>query len=193
MTVRRAAVPRSSAVPSTSRRVRCGRSGPFVERLGEVGLRFSNYGALDHGSGARRRGLRGAHLPGSDPARGRPGAPVPVHQRPVPQPGRRGWRASRKRAADRPRQGPPLLPRFVGMPDGERFVPVEAGHPRRGHSTASSRGMRVIGSTRSGWTRNADRRSRRRRPRTSATARPGVSPPPPPLGRRSCGSRSTTP
>ena len=49
-----------------------------------------------------RRGLRGARLPGAHAARGRPGASVPVHLRPVAQPrGRRARPVERRRSASR--------------------------------------------------------------------------------------------
>ena len=44
-------------------------------------------------------------LPGADPARGRPGPPVPLHLRPVAEPRRPGARSRRRRRAVRPGQG----------------------------------------------------------------------------------------
>ena len=55
-----------------------------------------------------------------------PGPPVPLHLQPVAEP-RRGRRAIPSRAERRFARVkvPPLLPRFVALPDGERFVPLE--------------------------------------------------------------------
>ena len=70
-------------------------------------------------------GVRGADLPGAHAARRRPGAPVPVHLEPVAEPrGRRARPRPPARSAS-PGKVPPLLPRFVVLPDDERFVPLE--------------------------------------------------------------------
>ena len=65
--------------------------------------------------------LPGAHAPGHGP-----GPSVPVHLQPVAQPHGPG-RPTRSPGASRIARVkvPPLLPRFVVLPDGERFVPLE--------------------------------------------------------------------
>ena len=77
--------------------------------------------ARPHGAGLRR-----PDLPGADPARRRPGAPVPVHLRPVAQPRRRGAQPGHRRRALRPGQGPadpaPLRTRVSA---DSAFVPLE--------------------------------------------------------------------
>ena len=63
--------------------------GRRARRCEEAGIRFCDWDDLD-----RRRpdpprgGLRGARLPGPHAARGRPGAPVPLHLEPVAEPRR---------------------------------------------------------------------------------------------------------
>ena len=115
------------AIDLTARQMRAFQA--IVEGLGEVGLRFSNYDlARPRRSGARRCGLRGAHLPGPHPARGRPGAPVPVHQRPLAEPGRRRRSAARQRAADRSGQGPAAAAAIRRHAGRRAFRPGGAGH-----------------------------------------------------------------
>ena len=72
-----------------------------------------------------RRGVRGAHLPGAHAAGGRSRPSVPVHLPPVAQPGRRRARPVTAQRRFARVKVPPLLPRFMVLPDGERFVPLE--------------------------------------------------------------------
>ena len=80
--------------------------------LEEAGIRFADWDELDDADRAvARRGVRRARLPRAHPARGRPGAPVPLHLQPLAQP-RRASSATRRRASDRFARVkvPPLLP-----------------------------------------------------------------------------------
>ena len=72
-----------------------------------------------------QRGFSGADLSGAHPARGRPGTPVSVHLQPLAQPRGDGPRPARHQPRFARVKVPPLLPRFIGLPDGQRFVPLE--------------------------------------------------------------------
>ena len=58
-------------------------------------------------------------------AGGRPRSPVPLHLEPLAQPGGRGQDPATGEGRIARVKVPPVLPRFVVMPDGERFVPLE--------------------------------------------------------------------
>ena len=77
-----------------------------LPKLAAEGIELVRWADLDAAERERLRTLLpGADLPGADAAGRRPGAPVPVHLRPVAQPGRRGARPGRRPGAVRPGQG----------------------------------------------------------------------------------------
>ena len=87
------------------------RAGPRLRRgdparAGRAGHRDPALGRADRGrAGPDGRPVRRADLPGADPAGGRPVAPVPLHLRPVDQPGRAGPQPRDRGPAVRPGQG----------------------------------------------------------------------------------------
>ena len=137
---------------------------------------------------APRRGLRASGSSRCSRRCGRSRPPVPVHLEPVAQP--RG---------DRPRPDtgerrfarvkvPPLLPRFVVLPDGERFVPLE--QVIAAHLDALFPGMESRSTAPFRVTRNADLTARGgggRRP--ARRGRDGAAPPPLRPGRAPRGRR----
>ena len=79
----------------------------LVPALADAGVRLSDWSSLDDDDRALPgRRLPPRDLPGADPARRRPGPPVPLHLEPLAQPGGRGRRPGDRRAADRPGEGP---------------------------------------------------------------------------------------
>ncbi len=80
------------------------------------------------GEGTARRVLREQDLPGADPARGRPGAPVPVHLRAVAQSRRPGARRRRRPERFARVKVPNNVPRFVVVSQSAveaEFLPLE--------------------------------------------------------------------
>jgi polyphosphate kinase len=127
----------------------------LVEELDAVGLRFSNYDALDNGD---RRHLDGVFEERVFPVL-TPLAVDPAHPFPyisdlslnlavvVGSTEAGAQRIARIKV-------PPLLPRFVVMPDGERFVPLE--QVIAAHLDRLFPGMRILGHYPFRVTRNAD-------------------------------------
>ncbi len=145
---------RTRAIDLTARQMLAFRA--IAERLGEVGLRFSNYDSLDR----EDRGYVDAVFEDRIFPVLTPLAVDPAHPFPyisdlslnlavvVAAPGSpRDQRIARVKV-------PPLLPRFVVMPDGERFVPVE--QVIASHLDRLFPGMRVVGQYPFRVTRNAD-------------------------------------
>ena len=127
----------------------CSAQGARCPRSPSSGIRLVAWSELDDDERAHLAArLRGADLPGADAARGRPGAPVPVHLEPLAEPRGRGAR-SRHAASSRFARVkvPPLLPRFLALPDGERFVPIE--QVIAAHLDALFPGMEIVSTTRS--------------------------------------------
>ena len=79
------------------------RIGPELAEHGIEILRWKELSATR--TGQPRRPVPEADLPGAHPAGGRPGASVPVHLRPVPQPRRHDRRPAHRRDGVRPGQG----------------------------------------------------------------------------------------
>ena len=85
-----------------------------VPALAPRDIRIVHWDDLDRGPRERLAELLPrADLPGAHPARGRPGAPVPVHLRAVAQPGRRGARPGQRAGTVRPGQGAQQRARLV--------------------------------------------------------------------------------
>ena len=127
-----------------------------AERLGEVGLRFSNYDSLDREDrGYVDSVFEDRIFPVLTPLAVDPAHPFPYISDlslnlavVVGAPGnRRDQRIARVKV-------PPLLPRFVVMPDGERFVPLE--QVIASHLDRLFPGMRIVGQYPFRVTRNAD-------------------------------------
>ena len=141
------------AIDLTARQMRAFRA--IVERLGEVGLRFSNYGSLDLGDRENVDSVFEERIfPVLTPLAVDPAHPFPYISDlslnlavVVGAPRGSEQRIARVKV-------PPLLPRFVVMPDGERFVPVE--QVIAAHLDRLFPGMRVIGQYPFRVTRNAD-------------------------------------
>ena len=72
-----------------------------------------------------RRRVQPADLPHPHPAGRGPGPSLPLHLRPVAQPGGAGGDPGSAEERIARVKVPPLLPRFVVLPDHQRFVPVE--------------------------------------------------------------------
>ena len=145
---------RSRAIDLMARQMLAFRS--IAERLGEVGLRFSNYDSLDRDDrGYVDSVFEDRIFPVLTPLAVDPAHPFPYISDlslnlavVVAAPGsRRDQRIARVKV-------PPLLPRFVVMPDGERFVPVE--QVIASHLDRLFPGMRVVGQYPFRVTRNAD-------------------------------------
>ena len=153
----------------------------IAELLEEVGLRFSNYDSLDREDrGYVDSVFEDRIFPVLTPLAVDPAASLPLHQRSLTQPcrGRGGARSRRDQRIARVKV-PPLLPRFVVMPDGERFVPVE--QVIASHLDRLFPGMRVDRPV--PVPRDAQRGSGARGGggRGSAQRGPGVPAPPPPV------------
>jgi polyphosphate kinase len=141
------------AIDLTARQMRAFRA--VVERLGEVGLRFSNYASLDLGDREHVDSVFEDRIfPVLTPLAVDPAHPFPYISDlslnlavVVGAPRGSEQRIARVKV-------PPLLPRFVVMPDGERFVPVE--QVIAAHLDRLFPGMRVIGQYPFRVTRNAD-------------------------------------
>ncbi len=141
------------AIDLTARQMRAFRV--IVQRLGEVGLRFSNYGSLDLGDRDYVDTVFEERIfPVLTPLAVDPAHPFPYISDlslnlavVVGAPRGSEQRIARVKV-------PPLLPRFVVMPDGERFVPVE--QVIAAHLDRLFPGMRVIGQFPFRVTRNAD-------------------------------------
>ena len=141
------------AIDLTARQMRSFQA--IVERLGEVGLRFSNYASLDHDDRAHVDAeFEDRIFPVLTPLAVDPAHPFPYISDlslnlavVVGAPRGSEQRIARVKV-------PPLLPRFVVMPDGERFVPVE--QVIAAHLDRLFPGMRVIGQYPFRVTRNAD-------------------------------------
>ncbi len=108
------------------------------------------------------RDLPRAHLPRAHAAVRGPGAPVPVHLEPVPEPRGDRPRPGHRREPVRAREGPPAAPAIPRAPrrraaradrgshrgtprlpvprDGDRVPPPVPGHPRRGRRGRGGRG-----------------------------------------------------
>src|SRR5580698_9176088 len=141
------------AIDLTARQMRAFRA--IVEGLGEVGLRFSNYDSLDRGDRQHVDGVFEERIfPVLTPLAVDPAHPFPYISDlslnlavVVGAPRGSEQRIARVKV-------PPLLPRFVVMPDGERFVPVE--QVIAAHLDRLFPGMRVVGQYPFRVTRNAD-------------------------------------
>ena len=140
--------------------------GDIVPALANAGVRLVDWDSLDAADRLHLvRGLRRAHLPGAHAARRRPRPPFPyisnlslnlavIVRDPVTGGARRFARV----------KVPPLLPRFVALPDGERFVPLE--QVIAAHLDQLFPGMEIESTTRSGSPATPTSPSRRRRPTT---------------------------
>ncbi len=130
------------------------------------------------GTGPSLHAVPAPDLPRADPAGGRPRAPLPVHLRPVAEPGRRRTQPRHRPQALRPGQGPPAA---LALP-GE--LPPAATCPSRTSSRpiwrSCSRAWRCWSTTPSGSPATRTWRSRRTTPRTSSR----------PWRRSSCGAAS---
>ena len=140
-------------VDLTARQVRAFRA--IVEGLDQDGLHFSNYNALDPGEREYVDSVFEERIfPVLTPLAVDPAHPFPYISDlslnlavVVGAPRGSEQRIARVKV-------PPLLPRFVVMPDGERFVPVE--QVIAAHLDRLFPGMRVIGQYPFRVTRNAD-------------------------------------
>jgi polyphosphate kinase len=144
---------RTRAIDIAARQIHAFRD--IVEKLADVGLRFSNYGSLDPED---RQYVDSVFEDRIFPVL-TPLAVDPAHPFPyisdlslnlavvVGAPRSPEQRIARVKV-------PPLLPRFVVMPDGERFVPVE--QVIASHLDRLFPGMRVVGQFPFRVTRNAD-------------------------------------
>jgi polyphosphate kinase len=144
---------RTRAIDIAARQIHAFRD--IVEKLAEVGLRFSNYASLDPED---RQYVDSVFEDRIFPVL-TPLAVDPAHPFPyisdlslnlavvVGAPRSTEQRIARVKV-------PPLLPRFVVMPDGERFVPVE--QVIASHLDRLFPGMRVVGQYPFRVTRNAD-------------------------------------
>jgi polyphosphate kinase len=144
---------RTRAIDIAARQIHAFRD--IVEKLADVGLRFSNYGSLDPED---RQYVDSVFEDRIFPVL-TPLAVDPAHPFPyisdlslnlavvVGAPRSTEQRIARVKV-------PPLLPRFVVMPDGERFVPVE--QVIASHLDRLFPGMRVVGQYPFRVTRNAD-------------------------------------
>ncbi|HEY6468162.1 MAG TPA: polyphosphate kinase 1 [Candidatus Dormibacteraeota bacterium] len=144
---------RTRAIDIAARQIHAFRD--IVEKLADVGLRFSNYGSLDPED---RQYVDSVFEDRIFPVL-TPLAVDPAHPFPyisdlslnlavvVGAPRNAEQRIARVKV-------PPLLPRFVVMPDGERFVPVE--QVIASHLDRLFPGMRVVGQYPFRVTRNAD-------------------------------------
>ena len=144
---------RTRAIDIAARQIHAFRD--IVEKLADVGLRFSNYGSLDPED---RQYVDSVFEDRIFPVL-TPLAVDPAHPFPyisdlslnlavvVSAPRNAEQRIARVKV-------PPLLPRFVVMPDGERFVPVE--QVIASHLDRLFPGMRVVGQYPFRVTRNAD-------------------------------------
>jgi polyphosphate kinase len=127
----------------------------IVEKLEDVGLHFSNYAALDPGDREYVDSVFEERIfPVLTPLAVDPAHPFPYISDlslnlavVVGAPRTSEHRIARVKV-------PPLLPRFVVMPDGERFVPVE--QVIAAHLDRLFPGMRVVGQYPFRVTRNAD-------------------------------------
>jgi polyphosphate kinase len=141
------------AIDLTARQMRAFQA--IVERLGEVGLHFSNYTSLDHTDREHVDAVFEERIfPVLTPLAVDPAHPFPYISDlslnlavVVSAPRGSEQRIARVKV-------PPLLPRFVVMPDGERFVPVE--QVIAAHLDRLFPGMRVVGQYPFRVTRNAD-------------------------------------
>ena len=171
------------------------RRGSFAKEIApaleDVGIALSRTGRSSTTTTARTSSTSStsAGLPGAHAARGRPGAPVPVHLEPVAQPrGRRARPGDAATSASPGSRSRRSCPASSCCPT-RAVRPARAGH-RRAPRPRCSPGWRSSPTTRSGSTRDADfeleRRGRgpargdRERAARCASARP-----------TSCGSRST--
>ena len=128
----------------------------IVPALEDVGIRFADWDDLDDDDRAyldeHVRRARSSRCSRRSPST-RP--PVPVHLEPVAQP-----RRHRARPVDAASERfarvkvPPLLPRFVVLPDGERFVPLE--QVIAAHLDALFPGMEILAHHPFRVTRDAD-------------------------------------
>ncbi len=144
---------RTRAIDIAARQIHAFRD--IVEHLAEVGLRFSNYASLDPEDREYVDSVFEDRIfPVLTPLAVDPAHPFPYISDlslnlavVVGAPRSTEQRIARVKV-------PPLLPRFVVMPDGERFVPVE--QVIASHLDRLFPGMRVVGQYPFRVTRNAD-------------------------------------
>jgi polyphosphate kinase len=144
---------RTRAIDIAARQIHAFRD--IVEKLADVGLRFSNYASLDPGDREYVDSVFEDRIfPVLTPLAVDPAHPFPYISDlslnlavVVGAPRSAEQRIARVKV-------PPLLPRFVVMPDGERFVPVE--QVIASHLDRLFPGMRVVGQYPFRVTRNAD-------------------------------------
>jgi polyphosphate kinase len=144
---------RTRAIDIMARQIHAFRD--IVEHLADVGLRFSNYGSLDPEDREYVDAVFEDRIfPVLTPLAVDPAHPFPYISDlslnlavVVGAPRSTEQRIARVKV-------PPLLPRFVVMPDGERFVPVE--QVIASHLDRLFPGMRVVGQYPFRVTRNAD-------------------------------------
>jgi polyphosphate kinase len=144
---------RSRVLEILPRQMRC--FNDVVERLDEVGVRFSDYPGLDEDDrGHLDHVFEEQIFPVLTPLAVDPAHPFPYISNlslnlavVVGDPDAVAPRIARVKV-------PPLLPRFIVMPDGERFVPIE--QVIAAHLDRLFPGMRILGHYPFRVTRNAD-------------------------------------
>ena len=146
---------------------------------GEEGITIVRWDELRRGrAGAAARDVPRAGLPGAHPAGRRPGAPVPLHLRPLAQPRRRAGQPQDRQRALRPGQGAaaaaPLHPGRATRPPTRRWPTCTTRGSSRSRTssprtwTSSSPAWRSASTSPSGSPATRTSRSRRTTPRTSS-------------------------